>query len=144
MRICQIVYSEATGAPRRIVTTATIEEFLAGQHGLGKGEAAILVDPAVEDVLVMGVLGKYRESPNDAQILALIEAKRGKPCEPAPRLAIIDDKSGEIIGITLGDFVADQKEGVTLFEHPTVQVGWEIDATGEYVDPAVVAEAVGG
>lgn len=140
MRVCQIVYSEETGALRRVVACDTIDEFLAGQHRLKKGEAAILVDPAAEDVLVMGVLGKFREAPNEDQIKALIEAKRGKPSEPASRLAVIDDKTGEIIEITLGDFVADQKDRVTLFEHPTVQVGWEIDVTGEYVDPVAVAE----
>lgn len=144
MRVCQIVYSEETGALRRLIACDTIDEFLAGQHRLKKGEAAILVDPAAEDVLVMGVLGKFREAPNEDQIKALIEAKRGKPSEPASRLAVIDDKTGEIIEIAIGDLIADQEDGRTLYEHPTMGVDWMLDERGEYVDPKVAAEATKG
>lgn len=129
MRVSAIIYGELSGIVRRIVVSDSLAE-LAAPSALATGEAAIILDP--NDVLTpKGV-------PDLAAAYSLVEAKRGKPSGSA-RVVIIDDKSGEIEGVTLADPLIDILPSKTLVQDDKADVDWTRDANGVFVAP-VVAE----
>ena len=123
MRAAAIVYSEATGIPRKIRLASRMEE-LAGAYRPGEG--IIILPP--EQIMQDGL-------PDDDAVQALIEAKRGKPSEPY-RCIVIDDANAEIVGILPADPTLDAIDGKTLYQHPEAVPGWGVDESGAFVAPA--------
>lgn len=135
MRASAIVFGEESGIVRRICVSDSVDELLRA-IGIGQGEAVLIVDPAdiADDRL------NDRFVPDLATCYALVEDRRGKPSE-SDRTVIIDQKSGEITAVIMADPVIDRLPGMVLFQHPQADVGWSVDAKGEWAKPvAEIAE----
>lgn len=122
MTVAAIVYGEATGIVRRLVTASTVRG-LAGHYG--PGESIIILN--ADEVLANGL-------PDAAAMTAMVEAKRGKPAEPA-RCIVIDDANAEIETVIPADPTMDALDGKTLYQHPEASPGWSVDENGEFVAP---------
>jgi hypothetical protein len=122
MSVAAIVYGAGSGNVRRLVVADRVQQ-LAGHYG--PGEDIIILD--ADEVMASGL-------PDQAAMVALVQAKRGKPADEG-RCIVIDDQSGEIETTTLADPLIDALSGKTLYQHSEASPGWEVDETGEFVAP---------
>lgn len=143
MGFAVIIFGEESGITRRIVETDRFEELAPHLTNLQPGEAKLVVVVEEEGRVADGLPMTTRNGaesilvngyPDLSACAALIEKKRGKPAE-SNRVVVIDGKTGEIDAAIMADPTIDKIEGKSLFQHPDADIGWTLDAKGEFVEP---------
>jgi hypothetical protein len=139
MPVSAIIYGAESGIIRAIVNAENLTD-LANAARCRKGEDLIIVNP--EEV---GIDGRRNANaadnrPNLAQARVLVAAKIGREPEN-PRCLVIDDKTGDVVEITLADPALDVLPGRTLYQHPQAQLDMALDEeTGDLIPAYVLAE----
>jgi hypothetical protein len=124
MPFASIVYASGSGILRAVVYADTPEQ-LDKAVVCGPGEAAIKIAP--DDPRWSAIV------PFDqAAVQAIVDAERGQPADIAT-CAVIDNATGNVVGVIPADPALDSVDGHTLFPDANAFIGCAFDENGHAV-----------